>query len=154
MTVDELILSVSERIRTDIYGANHQHEFYRDRHMIYRAIGMAGHECLEKEWLLSTDLLHNQLMQLMSSIEAHKVGIRYFPAYFACAIKKWMGQHAEEWSVQAKRVEPHCARIVHRTQRVEAIIQPSAVEVLDALYRNLKPKKGKAEGKQMRFRLK
>ena len=154
MTVDELILSVSERIRTDIYGANHQHEFYRDRHMIYRAIGMAGHECLEKEWLLSTDPLHNQLMQLMSNIEAHGVGIRYFPSYFAGAIRKWMGQHAEEWSMQAKRVEPHCAKIVAGINRVDAVRQPTSVEVLDALYRSLKPKRGRAVGKQMKFRLK
>jgi hypothetical protein len=138
MTCPELIANVLENLRqhyyTDDAGQFRAHEYKRDERQLIRAIATYGAECNQRGWHFQADFIYQDLMQLLLTIRTSGADIQYVPIYLAGAIRRHLGQRAEELSAQAKTIAPRVTKLVAGLTKVEAIRQPTDVEIFAEVY--------------------
>lgn len=149
MTIPELINDVLRRIRTLERYHNRDREFMRDQRPLQRAIARYGYACHARGWSLDPAAIHADLVALLRQLVEQNGEIKYFPIYLEYAVDRHVRTRADELSAQAKanRSVPRLAATAVAGLPVVRVIEPTAVELLDRLYRDLKsrrPKKIKA----------
>lgn len=140
MTIPELITLILGAIRNQFY-ADDIRAFKRDERALTKAISRYGYECNQRGWEFETKHILHALLKLLNEIKRSEAEIHYLPTYLDGAVKRHIGQRAEELSAAAKSTPKNIARIVAATKRVEAVREPSPTEILATLYRDLKRKR-------------
>ena len=145
--VAELIAALMSMIQKQFYQDRLGY-FLRDQTALLRAISCYGYECDQRGWEFDVPHLRAELFGLLNSIRKNKTDFKYLPAYLNSAIRRHIGQRAEELSDQAKSIPSKVAKIVTdaKTKIVTAVREPSATEILAILHRDTK-KRGKARTK-------
>ena len=149
MTVDQLIEEVLNSIRNHWY-ADRIREFKRDERALMRAILRYGYECDQRGWPFDVPFIFGELMTLLKKIRTTDADIKYLPVYLDGAVKRWIGGRAEELSARAKTIRVQTHRTVAALGRVEAIHEPTGVEVCAAVFKALRkrPHRPAAKAKQ------
>jgi len=142
MTVPELIANVLENLRQHFYtdaetGVVRLHDFKRDERQLIRAIATYGHECDQRGWQFQADFIHHDLMQLLLQIRTAKADIGYLPIYLEGAIRRHIGQRAEELSAAAKAMPARVSMVLDKLNPVQAIKEPTDVEIFTQVYRGI-----------------
>lgn len=149
MTIEDLIATVLDSIRSQFYAERPQREFLRDRTALIRAISKYGHECNQRGWHFDARFILHDIMKLLVEIRTSGADIDYLPLYLSGAVKRHIGQRAEELSAKAKTITPKVSKIVHGVGSVSAVVQSSDVEVLAKVYAaGRRPKKQAKKAKQ------
>lgn len=146
MNVPELISDVLRRIQSTDWYHGRVREFARDRNALQRAIARYGYACNERGWQFEPEEIHRDLVGLLRDIVNKGADIRYFPIYLENAVDRHIRQRAEELNDRAKRAKRPAAvtaRVVSGTEVVR-VIEPTAVQLLDTLYRDLRARRKKA----------
>jgi len=147
MTVAELIEDVLRRIQSTDWYHGRIREFARDRRALTKAIARYGYACAERGWHFQPEVILKDLLSVLRDIVEKRAAVDYFPIYLEGAIDKHIRQRAEELSElakQSKSVEANARRIMAGQNMVQ-MVQPTSVEVLDKLYRDLKRRKVKRQ---------
>jgi hypothetical protein len=143
MSVPELIEDVLRRIRsTDRYHGRDR-EFLRDRTALTKAIARYGYACNERGWHFQPNEILGDLVALLRDIVNKNAPIGYFPVYLEGAVDRHIRTRAEELNERARKSKLPAAlvpKIVSGTQVVR-VIEPTSVELLDAIYRDLKARR-------------
>jgi hypothetical protein len=140
MTVPELIADVLRRIQSTDWYHGRVREFARDQRALTKAIARYGYACNERGWHFQPNEILADLVGLLRDIVNKGADIQYFPLYLESAVDKHIRQRAEELNERAKRAKRPDAlttKIIQGTEVVR-VVEKSAVEVLDTLYRDLK----------------
>jgi hypothetical protein len=140
MTVPELITDLLRRIRSTDWYHGRDREFKRDERALLKAIARYGYACNERGWSFEPDQIFQDLVALLRQIVNQQADVKYFPIYLEGAVDKHIRVRAEELnarSKQARAVARLASQVVVDTQVVR-VVAPTAVETLDALYRQLK----------------
>ncbi|MGN6385729.1 MAG: hypothetical protein ACTHMT_05760 [Verrucomicrobiota bacterium] len=141
MTIPELITLVLESIRNQFYTGGRNCEFsdfLRDKRALTKAISRYGYECHQRGWEFDSKHILGEIMKLLQEIKRSGADIRYLPTYLDGAVKRHIGQRAEELSAKAKSIPRNVAKIVAGTRKVEAVREPSATEILATVYKDLR----------------
>lgn len=141
MTIPELITLVLNAIRNQFY-ADKVRDFMRDERALTKAISRYGYECHQRGWEFDSKFILRALMDLLNEIKRSSADFRYLPVYLDGAVKRHIGQRAEELSAAAKSTPKNVARLVKGVQTVEAVREASATEILAAVYKDLKRCRG------------
>ena len=139
MTVPETMANVLDKIRRDFY-ADRIREYKRDERQLMRAIATYGHVCNEKGWNFEADFIYQQLMKLLLDIRTAEADIKWLPRYLEGAIRRAIGQQAEELSAKAKSGPNHANNLVKLLKGKMAAMperQPSAVEVFSQVFKGI-----------------
>lgn len=148
MTVPELINDLLRRIRSTDWYHGRDREFKRDERALLKAIARYGYACNERGWAFEPDQILQDLLGLLRQIVNQQADVKYFPIYLEGAVDKHIRVRAEELNARAKQaraVARLASQMVVDTQVVR-VVAPTAVETLDALYRQLKqPRKRKVK---------
>ena len=137
--VAELVQTVLGAIRYQWY-ADRTREFKRDERALTQAIAHWGFECDERGWDFSPAQIQRHLLDLLNQIKRQGGDITYLPEYLNGAVKRWIGQHAEELQSEQQSTRKRVASVVSGVQSV-VIKEPTAVETLGLLYRDLRRRK-------------
>jgi hypothetical protein len=136
MTVAELIREVLDYIRRGFYSGRVR-EFLRDQRALTKAIARYGYACDERGWDFSVPDLQAELHGILIRVLEHRADIRYLPVYLEGAVDRHVRCRAEELSLRARRVGVVAPEIVSRL-RVQRVRDPKPVEILAAVYRDLR----------------
>ena len=142
MTIPDLINDVLRRVRFSFYHGKDR-EFARDHRALMRAIARYGYACNERGWHFQPDEILRDLVALLRQIVEQDAEIKYFPVYLEGAVDKHIRTRAEEFNERAKASKA-VPRLVERAvagKQVVRVVEPTAVELLDRLYRDLKPRR-------------
>jgi hypothetical protein len=137
MTIPELITLILDSVRGQWY-ADDVRAFKRDERALTKAISRYGYECHQRGWEFDTKHILRAIMTLLQEIKRSGAEIQYLPVYLDGAVRRHIGQRAEELSVKAKSTPRNIAKIVESTKRVEAVREPSATEILATVYKDLR----------------
>lgn len=137
MTIPDLIDLVLNAIRNQFY-ADRVRDFKRDERALTKAIARYGYECHQRGWEFDQKHILAALMKLLNEIKRSDADIDYLPLYLDGAVKRHIGQRAEELSAAAKSTPLNVARLVKGVKAVEAIREPSATEILATVYNDLR----------------
>jgi hypothetical protein len=143
MTVPELIADLLRRIRSLDQYQDRPREFRRDERALTKAIARYGYACNERGWQFQPNEILGDLVALLRQIVEQNADIGYFPVYLEGAIDKHIRVRAEELNARAKAAKRPSAvarQIIQGTQVVR-VIEPTAVELLDTIYRDLKARR-------------
>lgn len=140
MTVPEIIANVLDKIRRDFYGDARIREFMRDQRQLMKAIATYGYECNERGWNFEPDFIYQELMKLLLEIRTAEADVQYLPVYLAGAIRRHIGQRAEELSAKAKQIDHKVASLIAQVGQNSrsAVREPKPVEVLAEMYKGIK----------------
>ncbi len=136
MTVPELINQVVLNIGHQFYDERSR-DFFRDRLALTKAVARYGYECEQRGWLFEPDSIRRDIIELLQQIKRTGADIGYFPVYLESAISRHIGLRAEELQAEARAIPQKVSKIVNGLKGVEVVRQPSAVETLAILYRDL-----------------
>lgn len=145
MTVPELIEEVLGVIGRQFYYDQPIRNFLRDERALTKAIAAYGYQCAQRGWDFDAQFIKTQLLTLLNEIKRSGAEIRYLPSYLDGAVKRMIGQRAEELSDRAKSLAPKVSTLVNGVKPV-VVIEKTDTEILAALYRDLK-RKGKRHAK-------
>lgn len=145
MTIPEIIDRLLDKLRRDFYKDRYR-EFKRDERSLVRALVTYGHECNKRAWNFEADFVYQELMKLLVQIRTSEADIQYLPIYLEGAVRRHIGQRADELNAKAKAIAPKIGAIINNLKPVEAIREPSAVEVFSQMFRGIK-KIQRARGK-------
>ena len=136
MTVPDLITLVLGAIRNQFY-ADRVREFKRDERALLKAVASYGYECQQRGWHFDAPAILRDLMSLLNELKLNSEAIGYLPVYLHGAVRRHIGQRAEELQSQARTIRPKVTRVVSGVSSVQAVIEPSSTEILSTLYRDL-----------------
>lgn len=143
MTVPELIEDVLRRIHSLDRYHDRPREFMRDRTALMKAISRYGYACNARGWHFQPNEILGDLVALLRQIVEQNADIGYFPIYLEASVDKHIRTRAEELNERARKAKSPAVvshKIVHTTEVVR-VLEKSPVEILDALYRDLKARK-------------
>lgn len=136
MTVDELIVEVLNLVRNGFY-ADRVREFKRDERQLTKAILRYGYECDQRGWNFDARHIFRELAAILQKIRTGAAEIEYLPVYLDGAVRRHIGQRAEELSAKAKSLPVNTAKLVAGLKTVEAVRETSAVEICAAVFKEL-----------------
>jgi hypothetical protein len=139
MTVSELIQDMLRRIRSLDRYHGRDREFKRDERALMKAISRYGYACAERGWHFQPNEILGDLVALLRQIVNQDADIKYFPIYLEYAVDKHIRTRAEELNARAKAAKA-TPRLIEKTmadKSVVRVIEPTAVELLDKVYRDL-----------------
>jgi hypothetical protein len=140
VTVDALIQQVLSTVMKQFYHGRENH-FWRDKHALLKCIARYGYACNERGWQIEPGFILAEIGRVLESAAKHKASIEYLPAYLDAALTRAIGQRAEELSEAALHAGKSAPKLVQSGTRVNAVLQPTAVEILSALHGSLKTKR-------------
>ena len=145
-TVEELIDRVLEYCWKHHYDPR-EREFHRDKTALMKCVARYGHLCKARGWMIEPQFIAGEIIRVLRKAREKKADIRYLPSYLEGALTRAFGERAEEISAEALTTKRTIATIVKDAEKntVSAVLKPTAVEVLDTLYRNMKKPKVKTE---------
>ena len=140
MTIPDLIASVLSSIRESFYADKADRLYYRDEKALMRCISRWGHECFKRGWDFRPEFIHQELQQVLFRVYQHRDSIPYLPSYLGEAIRRSVGQRAEELAEQSKRtkISRSISLVMEGTEKVARVESVSVTETLSALYSDLK----------------
>lgn len=136
MRVEELIAQVLAVLRNQHYQ-DRIREFKRDETALTRAIALYGHECHRRGWEFDAGFICRQIVEILRKVKVADVSVQYWPVYLTEAIKRHLGERAEELSAQAKSIRRKTQVVMDGVQAV-VVMERTDTEVLAALYRDLR----------------
>lgn len=152
MTTEALIEKVLDAVWKDHYTPRDR-EFHRDKTALIKCIARYGYLCKQRNWHVEPDFILREIMSVLQRARKQKADIKYLPAYLESAITRAVGQRSEEIAEQAlNNTNRHLLKVVKEATVVNAVLQPTAVEILSTLYKNIatlkRAKKAKIKHKQ------
>ena len=105
MSIADLISTVLESIRLKFYtndGVFRVREYKRDERALMKAITTYGYTCHQRGWEFKIEDIQNDLLKLLLTLKTQNAQGDYFPRYLEGAVKRHIGQRAEELSARAK----------------------------------------------------
>jgi hypothetical protein len=159
MTVAELINQVLDLIfqQFECYQELRVRDFMRDRPALMKAVARLGYTCEQNGWQLDVQECKQVLMAVLQDLKLRQDRINYLPIYLEGAVKRHLGQKAEEYSARQKsRGSNRQTAVIARESLdgvtvVTAVKEKTATETLSELYVQLKKcrrKKSPAPAKQ------
>lgn len=148
MTVPDLINFVLRDIWKSFYEPR-QREFFRDKRHLLKAIAHYGYLCEQRGWNADPSFIACEIIKVLKSAATHKAAIKYLPVYLHEAIRRCVGQRAEEIQSHSRLTSTVTTRVIGQLNQVQAIRQRTPVEELALLYKSLRKRKVKKIGKQM-----
>lgn len=139
MTVSELIQDMLRRIRSLDRYHGRDREFKRDERALMKAISRYGYACAERGWHFQPNEILGDLVALLRQIVNQNADIKYFPIYLEGCVDKHIRTRAEELNARAKaaKATPRLIEKAMSDKSVVRVIEPTAVELLDKVYRDL-----------------
>lgn len=143
MTIPDLIASVLQSIRESFYADKADRLYYRDEKALMREISRWGHECHKRGWDFQPHFILAELQRVLFRVYQHRDQIPYLPAYLGEAIRRSVGQRAEELAEQSRRTKITRAISVFfdGTEKVARVESVGVTETLSALYSDLRRKR-------------
>jgi hypothetical protein len=141
MTVPELITRVLHMLHGQFYCDLPRSAFHRDEKYLIAAIGTYGHECRQRGWEFDAQFMYEELCSLVRSFMKSGAEPRWMPLYLQTAIRRHIGERAEELNARGKasRSVPATVRtIVDGLKVVTAIREPSATDLMSSVYRDVR----------------
>ncbi len=137
MTIEALIKQTLDIIWQNHYELR-EREFHRDKRALLKCISRYGYLCKQRHWHVEPGFILREIMAVLQRTRKAKADIEYLPAYLDVAITKAVGQRSEEIAAEAlNNTNRHLVKIVKDTVKITAVLQPTAVEILDTLYKNI-----------------
>ena len=136
MTVAVLIADVLGRIRQSFYR-DRTREFTRDHRSLMKAVARYGYECEKRGWEFEITAIRAELVGLLHSIISKRAEIQYLPVYLEGAVDRHIRTRAEELSAAATKIGS-VTKLALQTVRVADVREPTPVETLAMLYRDLR----------------
>ncbi len=136
MTIPELIANTLEAVRSKFY-ADRPREFLRDERALTGAISTWGYECNQRGWDFTPQFIFKDIMGVLLDIQRRGADVKYLPVYLQGAVRRHIGQRAEELQAAGRDVRRNVKRIVNGVE-VAVIVEKTNTEVLSALYTDLK----------------
>jgi hypothetical protein len=136
-TVDDLLEVVMERVKVRFYHGRPAREWATDRNALLKAVSRYGFECLRREWHFEAEVLAVRLLDLLNKIERPTTP-GWFPIYLETAVDQHVRERAEEIQEAARQAAKVAGRIVAGLQVAEGPRPPSAVDVMGAVFVELK----------------
>ncbi len=140
MTVSQLITETVSQIYRHWYRDRPVHEFKRDERQLTQAIARYGYECERRNWQFDATAIRKELMTLLLKIKTQDTDVKYLPIYLEGAVDRHIRTRAEELSAQAKTIARHVSKTVS-TIKPGDVRQPTDVEILATVYRDLKKRR-------------
>ena len=137
MTIPELINNVLDVLRNQHYAGRPPRDYVRDERFLIAAIATYGKECKDRGWLFDAPFLQRELLGLLMTFKKSGVEVTWMPIYLQGAIRRHIGQRAEELQASARNITRCATKIVAGVQPV-AIIEPSDTELLARLYNDVR----------------
>jgi len=137
MTIAELTVNVLGALRNQFYCDRPPRDYLRDEDYLVAALGTYGKECADRGWHFDASAIQAELMTLLLEFKRSGVDIQWMPIYLQNAIRKHVGQRAEELQAAARNLPKVTTKIVHGVQAV-AIVEKTDTEVLAALYQDIR----------------
>lgn len=151
MSIDALIDLVLQRVFKEHYlGKSRREEWHKSRTALIKSIARYGHECANRGWEFEPEAIWAELMRVLDTMRERSLEIEiWFPKYLECSIDRHIRLRADELSAEAKRedrrgslhADPRSAAklagVVVADLRIGTVRQPTAVEQLAVIYRDL-----------------
>lgn len=137
MTVPELIHNVLGAVRNQFYCDLPERDFARDLRYLEAAVATYAYECQQRGWLFQADFLQKELLGLLHSFKRSGVEVQWMPLYLQNAIRRHIGQRAEELQAAARSVPKAATRIVNGVKPM-VVLEKSDTEVLATLYNDVR----------------
>jgi hypothetical protein len=144
MNPAELIERVLTHIHGQFYCDLKERDFFRDRADLIAAIATFAHECNVRDWQFDATFIYREISTILTSFKHSGTEIKWMPIYLQDAIRRHIGEHAEELNELAKSNRGSAtgaARLVHGLVgklRPVQIVEPTAVEVSAKLYHDIR----------------
>lgn len=103
LTVQRLVFDTLMECRQVFYEGK-PIQFEQQKEELAAAITHFGWLCEQRGFYLSAEDIRAEIRQVTDSMKRHKADIKYFPQYLASALKKTVGQRAEELADKSKAV--------------------------------------------------
>lgn len=144
MNPAELIEQVLTHIQRQFYCDFPARDFFRDRTDLIAAIATFAHECNVRDWQFDASFIYREISKILTSFKHSGTEIKWMPIYLQDAIRRHIGEHAEELKELAKSNRGSAissARLVPgligRLRPVQ-ILEPTAVEIAAKLYHDIR----------------
>jgi len=137
LTIPALINDVLDVLRNQFYCDQRPGAFQRDERYLIGAIATYGKECTDRGWHFDAPFLRAELLGLLQSFKQSNVEIQWMPVYLQNAIRRHIGQRAEELQASARHVPRVATKIIAGVQPV-AIIEATDTEMLAKLYSDVR----------------
>ena len=140
LTVEHLIDTALRACQTfQRYQGDHgKIRFLRERNSLLKAIARFGHICHQRGWDFTAEEILPTIMQVIISVRGREDEIRaWLPRYLECAIDKHVRLKADDYAAKAKArktIPALTTKVIAGTQRVEAIREPTHMEILAMAY--------------------
>jgi hypothetical protein len=141
VTVPELISRVLDMLQGQFYCDLPRSAWFRDEKYLVAAIGTYGHECRQRGWEFSAEFICGELTRLIRSFMKSGAEPRWMPIYLQNAIRQHIRERADELNAQGKARRAPAAilqAIVGELKRVEAVREPSAIDLMASVYRDVR----------------
>jgi len=137
MSVPELIATVLQVLCNQWYCDQRRGAFERDERYLIAALATYGKECADRGWHFDAPAIQRELLGLLQSFKRSGVEPHWMPIYLQNAIRRHIGQRAEELHAAARSI-PNCtARVVNGVKPV-VLIEKSATELLALMYADVR----------------
>lgn len=137
MTIPELIAEVLQVIRNQFYADRPAREFLRDERYLVGALGTYGYECAQRGWSFDVPFIQRELLGLLQTFKRQNIEARWMPIYLQNAIRRHIGQRAEELRASQCSV-PRCTRKVVDGVQPVVVIEKTPIETLAAVYQDIR----------------
>lgn len=136
MTVAELITNLLSAIESKFYRSR-PHEFMRDLRDLKGAIGQWGIACDARGWEFEPGFVFKEIMEILLDIQRRDLEVDWMPVYLRGAIRRRIGQRAEELNAESKRIGTRIAKALAPV-KIGEVRAPTTNEVLIALAADMK----------------
>ncbi len=140
MTIAELITEVLGAIRRQFYVEQPARNYLRDERALTKAIARYGYECAQRGWHFDVKFILHEIMTVLIEIKRSDAEIGYLPVYLDGAMRRHIGQRAEELSAKAKSLPALIDRAIVPL-KVNNVRKETPCETLGLLFKELKRKK-------------
>jgi hypothetical protein len=140
VTIPELVTLVLGAIRTKFYAEKPARDFPRDERALTKAILTWGYACDQRGWDFTPDFILKELMAVLIEIQKRDGEIQYLPVYLAGAVKRSVGQRAEQLSAQGRKLSRKVTRVTTDAGKlqVQAVVEMGNTETMGRMFLELK----------------
>ena len=142
MKISTLITTITASIRDSWYRGLPR-EYKRDERALMKCIARYGYECERRGWNFNATDIQADLLTLLNQIKHSGAVIGYLPVYLEGAVDRRIRLRAEQLSASAKSIQASTTRVLSGVQPIKDLREQTDVEVLSALYRDLKSRRKK-----------
>lgn len=153
MNIQEAILETLTDVQKHFYNGREAY-FFRDKQDLLAALSEFGWHCQQRGFYLTADDLRAEVKQVTDSMIRNAGKIQHFPIYLRAALKKTVGQRAEELNAKSKAVDWLANRSLNKLQPKATDEEPPVVTLAKlhfSLKKRIKERTKPANAKQTKL---